>query len=91
MSSPVCKATQAASILESLPTCSDCVYQPYCGVCPVVTYALDGDIFPRGPKGFRCKIYEGIQDLLFEYLRENDPEVMSILRSWVTDVTERES
>ena len=91
MSSPVCKATQAASILESLPTCSDCVYQPYCGVCPAVTYALDGDIFPRRPKGFRCKIYEGIQDLLFEYLRENDPEVMSILRSWVTDVTERES
>ena len=81
--SPVCKATQAASVIESLPTCSDCVYQPYCGVCPVVTYATDGDIFPRGPGGFRCRIYKGIQDMIFEYLKEADPEIISVFYRWI--------
>jgi len=83
--SPVCKATQAASVVESLPDCSDCVYQPYCGVCPVVTYAMDGDIFPRGPKGYRCSVYKGIQDMLFEYIKEQDPQIMNIFNSWVEE------
>ena len=83
--SPVCKATQAASVIESLPDCSDCVYQPYCGVCPVVTYAMDGDIFPRGPKGYRCRVYKGIQDMLFEYIKEADPVIMDIFSSWVEE------
>lgn len=81
--SPVCKATQAASVIESLPGCSDCVYQPYCGVCPVVTYALEKDIFPKGPKGFRCKVYMGIQDYLFSLIEEGNDETMKILQSWV--------
>lgn len=40
--SPACRATCSASLLETLPTCCDCVYQPYCGVCPVVNYAMEG-------------------------------------------------
>ena len=83
LESPVCKATQAASVIESLPGCSDCVYQPYCGVCPVVTYALEKDIFPKGPKGFRCKVYMGIQDYLFSLIEEGNDEIMKILQSWV--------
>ena len=83
LESPVCKATQAASVIESLPGCSDCVYQPYCGVCPVVTYALEKDIFPKGPRGFRCKVYMGIQDYLFSLIEEGTDEIMKILQSWV--------
>ena len=81
--SPVCKATLAASVLESLPSCSDCVYQPYCGVCPVVTYAIEKDIFPKSPNGFRCTINKGIQDFLFEILKNNDETVINILYSWI--------
>ena len=80
---PVCKATQVSSVIESLPVCSDCVYQPYCGVCPVVTYAMEGDIFPRGPKRFRCEVYKGIQDMLFEYIEKQDSEIMKIFYRWV--------
>ena len=83
--SPVCKVTQAASVIESLPGCSDCVYQPYCGVCPVVTYAMDKDIFPRGPKGFRCKVYMGIQDFLFGLIEDGNDETMKILNSWIME------
>lgn len=87
INSPICKATQAASLLETMPSCSDCVYMPYCGVCPVVTYAMDGDIFPKRPKGYRCKIYMGIQDILFEYINKGEPEIMEVFRRW-TDMAE---
>lgn len=80
---PVCKATAIASTIETLPGCSDCVFQPYCGVCPVVTYAMEGDIFPKQPHGFRCEIYKGIQKILFTKLEEADEEVLRVFRSWV--------
>ena len=32
--SSTCRAVCLASITESIPGCCDCVYQPYCGVCP---------------------------------------------------------
>ncbi len=80
---PVCKATAIASVVETLPSCSDCVFQPYCGVCPVVTYALEGDIFPKQPHGFRCEIYKGIQKMLFAKLAEANEEVLDVFRSWV--------
>lgn len=80
-----CKATCAASVVESIPGCCDCVYQPYCGVCPVINYAMDGDIFPRRGNGYRCQIYGGILDFLFSLLRKGETEVMSILKSWIED------
>lgn len=78
-----CKATCAASVVESLPNCCDCAYHPYCGVCPVVAYSSDGDIFPTEPFDFRCKIYKGICDLLFDLLQDDDMEIMHILNSWL--------
>ena len=80
---PVCKATAIASVIETIPSCSDCVFQPYCGVCPVVTYAMEGDIFPKHPHGYRCKIYKGIQKLLFEKIMDDDKEIIDVLNSWV--------
>ena len=80
---PVCKATVIASVIETLPSCSGCVFQPYCGVCPVVTYAMEDDVFPREPHGFRCEIYKGIQKILFTKLMENDEEVLKIFQSWL--------
>ena len=83
MENPRCKAVCAASVTEALPSCCDCVYQPYCGVCPVVSLALEGDIFPRSPKGYRCRIYQGILDELFSILEKGDPEDLAILKSWL--------
>lgn len=83
MNSKVCKAVCSSSILESLPSCSECVYQPYCGVCPVVNYALDGDIFERHPNGYRCSINKGMLDLIFGYLQYENNEIQHIFRSWI--------
>ena len=78
-----CKNTCGASITETIPGCCDCVYQPYCGVCPVINLAIEGNIFKSSPKGYRCDVYRGILDFLFELIRENNPETMKILHSWV--------
>ena len=80
-----CRATCAASVVETLPNCCDCAYHPYCGVCPVVAYSSSEDIFPRGPFDFRCKVYKGIMDILFDLLQEDNPENMHVLQSWIEE------
>ncbi|MDR1642900.1 MAG: His-Xaa-Ser system radical SAM maturase HxsB [Clostridiales bacterium] len=83
MNSDVTKAVCVASTLESLPSCCDCVYQPYCGVCPVVNLAMEGNIFAKEAKGYRCKVYEGMLDVIFGILKRNDEIEMEIFRSWL--------
>ena len=80
-----CRATCAASVVESLPNCCDCAYHPYCGVCPVVSYSSEKDIFSRQPFDFRCKVYKGILDILFDLLQKDDPAVMHILNCWIEE------
>lgn len=82
MKSGVCHTVCAASTLETIPSCCDCVYQPYCGTCPVVNYAVNNDIIEKSPDSFRCKIYKGILDYLFTLLMDNDKETISILHEW---------
>ena len=76
------KAMCISSCLECLPYCSSCVYQPYCGTCPVVNLAQDNNIFAKNPHEYRCKIYKGILDILFDYI-EKDKEVIEIFKSWI--------
>ena len=83
MESSVSKATCMASISESLPSCCECVYQPYCGVCPVVNYANGQNIFAQNPQNFRCQIYKGMIDILFEKIKQNDKSEMDIFKSWL--------
>ena len=81
--SPICKAACASSVLECLPECCDCVYQPYCGICPVINYALYGDVFAKAPNNYRCQLYRGMLDAIFELLHENEAQTIQILKSWV--------
>ena len=77
-----CRVTCQASVLEGLPSCCDCVYHPYCGVCPVINLAMENNIYERHANNYRCKIYKGILDTLFEFL-EKDKDVIGIFRSWI--------
>ena len=81
--SKVCKAVCEASMLETIPGCSDCTYQVYCGVCPVINYALTGDIFSKSVGGYRCEIYRGILDYLFTLLINGTELEKQVLHSWV--------
>lgn len=82
ITSPSCRALCLASNLESIPGCCDCVYQPYCGVCPVINKAMFNDIIAKAPNYYRCKINQGILDYLFGILQENDPETIQIISNW---------
>lgn len=82
------KALAMASCLDSIPGCAECAYKPYCGTCPVFNYTEQGNIFPQNPTNDRCAIYMGVQDHLFRYLMEGDPQVLDIFRRWV-EVKER--
>lgn len=80
-----CRTVCAASVVESLPECCDCAFHPYCGVCPVVAFAGNGDIFPREPFDFRCKVYMGIMNILFDILQNGDSDLINILYSWIEE------
>lgn len=80
--SPVCMAVCKASVIESLPKCSGCVYQPYCGVCPVVNFAAANNLYDKNIKDFRCEVYKGIMDIIFEIIEEEDVKKIDILKSW---------
>lgn len=82
MKSPACKVLANASCLEGLSDCCDCVFHPYCGTCPVISYARYRTVYPSLYREYRCSIYKGIQEILFEKLSENDPEIMRIFQSW---------
>lgn len=78
----VCKITCQASVLEGLPGCSECVYMPYCGVCPVVNYAMEENIYSREINNYKCSIYKGMLDTIFELIDEN-PSAMEVFEGWM--------
>lgn len=82
MKSPAAHAVCTASCAEALPMCCDCVYLPYCSVCPVVNYGLEGNLIQRDEHSYRCVISKGILDYLFAVIRKNNPDEIKILRQW---------
>ncbi len=82
MQSDCTKAMCVSSCIECLPYCNTCVYMPYCGTCPVINLAQNDNIFMQNPKEYRCKIYSGILDILFEYIQK-DSEVVEIFKKWI--------
>ncbi|MBW3022897.1 radical SAM protein, partial [Candidatus Woesearchaeota archaeon] len=48
-------------ILASLTSsfaCSYCIYHPFCGLCPTMTYYGEKNVIPKLPKNTSCKIYK---------------------------------
>ena len=82
MLSPAAHAVCTASCVEALPICCECVYSPYCSVCPMVTYGLEGDLLHRDEREYKCVIAKGILTHIFSVIHRNNPEEMEILRRW---------
>ncbi|MBN2013754.1 MAG: His-Xaa-Ser system radical SAM maturase HxsB [Candidatus Altiarchaeota archaeon] len=62
--------------------CDFCVWKPYCGVCCVISYAQQGNIIPKLPLDFRCRIHKGIFEYVFKKLLSS-PEWRKIFMKWV--------
>lgn len=74
------KIISTASCLDNL-SCDYCVYKPYCGVCPVRNYAIDGNLFPQIQNTDWCKINMAQFDYLFKKIQ--DPDIMTIFKKWM--------
>ncbi len=77
----VVKTVCSSSCLDSLPFCSDCVFNPYCGTCPIFNYSTQGNIFGQMPSNDRCKISMAIFNYLFSKMK--DEEIKAIFYNWV--------
>jgi uncharacterized protein len=78
------RALVMASIREVQPDCVNCTYVPYCGIQPEHSYRTQGSIFGRMRESTLCRVHKGIQDYLFEKLRQGDPETVEVLTRWTT-------
>lgn len=78
--SDTCSMVVNASILENQP-CDFCAYKPYCGVCPVKNYALEGTLFPNIKSTEWCKLRTAQMDYLFEKLQNKVNKY--IFKAWV--------
>ncbi|MBM3245842.1 MAG: His-Xaa-Ser system radical SAM maturase HxsB [Candidatus Omnitrophica bacterium] len=67
---PVTKAMCVASYLDDLPGCSDCAYNPYCGICPLYNYFAEGNIFSQAANSRTCRINSAVLDYIFEKLQD---------------------
>jgi His-Xaa-Ser system radical SAM maturase HxsB len=72
----------ASSNVESIPVCSECVFQSYCGSDPVFHYATQGDLGGYIPSSdFHRKHFFIIKHLLELYHSDND--VKRIFHDWI--------
>lgn len=78
------RAMIAASNLDAQPDCVSCTYAAYCGICPVHNYETQGSLHGRMRESDWCAVHKGIQDYLFDKLRQNDPAVVKTLERWTT-------
>jgi uncharacterized protein len=70
------------SFMDSVPMCSDCAFQPWCGADPVFHHAMYGDVLGRKPTSEFCKRIMGVTQHLLGLIK-NDPEAKAIFLRWV--------
>ena len=70
------------SSINDLQQCDDCVWQPYCGLCPVLNYAEFGSLIVDVNKTMRCKIFKETFRYIFEKILF-DEEAKNIFIKWL--------
>jgi len=81
MASDATRACVVSSNLEAQPDCARCVYKPYCGVCPVYNYEVQGSLWGDMASNDRCGLFKGIFGALFARLK--GPGSEALLKKWV--------
>lgn len=81
---PTLRALQGASVVESLPGCSDCAFAPYCGADPIFHWVTQKDPIGHRPTSGFCAKNMGIIRHLFDLLRSGDRFVEKLFVAWAT-------
>ena len=80
---PTVKTMAVASLLDSLPQCSDCWNAPYCGVRPLHNFMQSGDLFGQRPNTPKCVQHMSIARMLFERIAaDEDGSLDRIFQRW---------
>lgn len=69
------------SFSRSVPMCSECAFEPFCGSEPVFHHATQGDFIGHKPTSAFCNRNMAIFNRLFTLL--DDPQKRPVLESWV--------
>ena len=75
------------SCVETMPGCHSCPLQTYCGADPVRNYALQGDLVGHRPTSDFCLKHQEIIKFLLELIDQDDPGIMDVFWSWITNRT----
>jgi len=70
------------SYTGSVPMCSDCAFEPFCGADPVFHHATQGDMVGNKPSSAFCTRNMAIFRRLIKQLRD-EPDVRSIYMRWL--------
>lgn len=81
----VIRETIENSCVESMPLCSECAFQMYCGADPVRNYSVQGDLMGHRPTSEFHQINYLVIQYLMELIKQNDPDIMNIFWSWITN------
>lgn len=65
-----------ASLLEN-EICDYCVYKPFCGICPVLSFKAGGDFQSFREFSYRCHIFTSMFDFVFLKILDGDTSVFS--------------
>jgi His-Xaa-Ser system radical SAM maturase HxsB len=80
ISNSTVKKICVASTLEGL-ACDQCVFKPYCGVCPIYNYEEFGNIFGQLPSNKRCQYIKNFFGYIFQKMEQ--PGVRELFEKWV--------
>jgi uncharacterized protein len=69
------------SFTSSVPMCSDCAYEIYCGSEPVYHHAVHNDVVGRKPESSFCKRNMSIFEYLIR-LMESDTYIKKLFQKW---------
>ncbi len=70
------------SSINDLQQCDDCIWQPYCGLCPVLNYANYNSLIVDVNKTMRCKIFKAQFEYIFRKLLF-DEQAKNIFINWL--------
>jgi His-Xaa-Ser system radical SAM maturase HxsB len=81
----VIRETVENSCVETMPLCSECAFQMYCGADPVRNYGIQGDLVGHRPTSEFHQINYLMIYHLMGLIKQNDPEIMNVFWSWITN------
>lgn len=70
------------TMLEGIPMCADCGFQPYCGSDPIRHYRSQGDVIGYKPTSEFCQKQRGMIEIILEKYLENVTN-RDIFHAWI--------